>query len=196
MLKKITDTDKPSLIKKEIHNQLQSNNSLLSKINNNNKSTTNGHQSNNNINNNKTPQLFMISKELLKKVQIRSDGSSDNNTNNNNDIGKKSIETITSPKKLYSVLKPNIQDSITNSFILEDTSSLNRRHSLSPSDGPRRKHCNCTKSQCLKLYCDCFANGEFCQDCNCKECLNNLENEGERQKAIKICLERNPNAFK
>ncbi|XP_055916242.1 protein lin-54 homolog [Eupeodes corollae] len=60
----------------------------------------------------------------------------------------------------------------------------------------RRKHCNCTKSQCLKLYCDCFANGEFCQDCNCKDCLNNLENEDERQKAIRICLERNPNSFK
>lgn len=62
--------------------------------------------------------------------------------------------------------------------------------------GVRRKHCNCSKSQCLKLYCDCFANGEFCQDCTCKDCFNNLENEDERQRAIKSCLERNPNAFK
>lgn len=62
--------------------------------------------------------------------------------------------------------------------------------------GIRRKHCNCTKSQCLKLYCDCFANGEFCSNCNCKECFNTLEKEDERQKAIKICLERNPHAFK
>lgn len=62
--------------------------------------------------------------------------------------------------------------------------------------GVRRKHCNCSKSQCLKLYCDCFANGEFCQDCTCKDCFNNLENEDERQRAIKMCLERNPNAFK
>ncbi|KAK8373216.1 hypothetical protein O3P69_015544 [Scylla paramamosain] len=28
-----------------------------------------------------------------------------------------------------------------------------------------RKPCNCKKSQCLKLYCDCFANGEFCNNC-------------------------------
>lgn len=61
---------------------------------------------------------------------------------------------------------------------------------------PRRKHCNCTKSQCLKLYCDCFANGEFCKDCNCKDCFNNIDYEAERQNAIKICLERNPHAFK
>lgn len=65
------------------------------------------------------------------------------------------------------------------------------------SNGMRpRKPCNCTKSQCLKLYCDCFANGEFCYMCNCMNCYNNLENEDNRQRAIKTCLERNPNAFR
>ncbi|XP_057675669.1 protein lin-54 homolog [Corythoichthys intestinalis] len=59
-----------------------------------------------------------------------------------------------------------------------------------------RKPCNCTKSQCLKLYCDCFANGEFCSNCNCNNCFNNLEHETERSKAIKTCLDRNPEAFK
>ncbi|XP_076040564.1 protein lin-54 homolog isoform X2 [Oratosquilla oratoria] len=59
-----------------------------------------------------------------------------------------------------------------------------------------RKPCNCTKSQCLKLYCDCFANGEFCNNCNCSNCFNNLNHEEERQKAIKACLDRNPQAFR
>ncbi|NWQ65084.1 LIN54 protein, partial [Neopipo cinnamomea] len=59
-----------------------------------------------------------------------------------------------------------------------------------------RKPCNCTKSLCLKLYCDCFANGEFCNNCNCTNCYNNLDNENDRQKAIKACLDRNPEAFK
>ncbi|XP_034244525.1 protein lin-54 homolog [Thrips palmi] len=59
-----------------------------------------------------------------------------------------------------------------------------------------RKPCNCTKSQCLKLYCDCFANGEFCYQCNCNCCSNNLEHEEDRQRAIRSCLERNPNAFR
>uniref|UniRef100_T1IXQ6 CRC domain-containing protein n=1 Tax=Strigamia maritima TaxID=126957 RepID=T1IXQ6_STRMM len=66
-----------------------------------------------------------------------------------------------------------------------------------------RKPCNCTKSQCLKLcvllndeeYCDCFANGEFCNNCNCNNCYNNLDHEEERQKAIRACLDRNPLAF-
>ncbi|KRX22676.1 Protein lin-54 [Trichinella nelsoni] len=58
-----------------------------------------------------------------------------------------------------------------------------------------RRPCNCTKSQCLKLYCDCFANGEFCSNCHCTNCLNNLTNELDRSRAIKSCLERNPMAF-
>lgn len=37
-------------------------------------------------------------------------------------------------------------------------------------------------------YCDCFANGEFCNNCNCNNCFNNLEHETERLKAIKVCL--------
>lgn len=68
--------------------------------------------------------------------------------------------------------------------------------STSESISRPRKPCNCTKSQCLKLYCDCFANGEFCNNCNCNNCFNNLEHETERLKAIKTCLDRNPEAFK
>ncbi|XP_055495396.1 protein lin-54 homolog [Leucoraja erinacea] len=68
--------------------------------------------------------------------------------------------------------------------------------STSESGSRPRKPCNCTKSQCLKLYCDCFANGEFCNSCNCTNCFNNLDHEAERLKAIKACLDRNPEAFK
>ncbi|XP_042587913.1 protein lin-54 homolog [Cyprinus carpio] len=71
-------------------------------------------------------------------------------------------------------------------------------YSLSTSEATSRprKPCNCTRSQCLKLYCDCFANGEFCNNCNCVNCFNNLDHESERLKAIKSCLDRNPVAFK
>lgn len=44
-------------------------------------------------------------------------------------------------------------------------------------------------------YCDCFAQGSFCHDCNCVNCFNTLEHEEERNKAIKMVLERNPQAF-
>ncbi|CAF4687525.1 unnamed protein product [Rotaria socialis] len=60
----------------------------------------------------------------------------------------------------------------------------------------QRKPCNCTKSMCLKLYCDCFANGLNCQNCACLNCHNDTRHEEERTKAIATTLERNPNAFK
>ncbi|CRL07710.1 CLUMA_CG020663, isoform A [Clunio marinus] len=58
-----------------------------------------------------------------------------------------------------------------------------------------KRPCNCTKSQCLKFYCDCFAAGEYCSGCNCKDCLNEHDSE-ERERAVKMCMERNPFAFK
>ncbi|XP_061513972.1 protein lin-54 homolog isoform X1 [Anopheles gambiae] len=65
-----------------------------------------------------------------------------------------------------------------------------------PDEAYKKRPCNCTKSQCLKLYCDCFANGEYCYNCNCKDCFNTFDHDNERQKAIRSTLERNPNAFK
>ncbi|XP_064369509.1 tesmin [Dromaius novaehollandiae] len=44
-------------------------------------------------------------------------------------------------------------------------------------------------------YCDCFANSDFCNNCNCNNCYNNPLHETERFKAIKACLDRNPEAF-
>ncbi|EHB12710.1 Tesmin [Heterocephalus glaber] len=47
----------------------------------------------------------------------------------------------------------------------------------------------------LAGYCDCFASGDFCNNCHCNNCCNNLHHEIERFNAIKACLDRNPEAF-
>lgn len=41
--------------------------------------------------------------------------------------------------------------------------------------GSKRSPCNCKKSKCLKLYCECFAAELFCQGCNCTDCHNTDE---------------------
>ncbi|KAJ1438360.1 hypothetical protein B484DRAFT_324144, partial [Ochromonadaceae sp. CCMP2298] len=57
--------------------------------------------------------------------------------------------------------------------------------------------CNCKKSRCLKMYCDCFRLTLFCRDsCNCKDCSNMESKRAERDQAIKSIVERNPEAFK
>lgn len=46
---------------------------------------------------------------------------------------------------------------------------------LPPKDPP--KACNCEKSRCLKLYCECFSRNALCtKACNCRDCLNNSSN--------------------
>uniref|UniRef100_A0A096M1D1 CRC domain-containing protein n=1 Tax=Poecilia formosa TaxID=48698 RepID=A0A096M1D1_POEFO len=45
-------------------------------------------------------------------------------------------------------------------------------------------------------YCECFANGVMCSNCDCSNCHNNEEHELKRREAIKAAMLRNPNAFK
>ncbi|CAL5361347.1 unnamed protein product [Camellia sinensis] len=59
-----------------------------------------------------------------------------------------------------------------------------------------QKRCKCKQSRCLKLYCECFASGTYCNGCSCINCQNNVENEAAREIAMESTLERNPNAFK
>ncbi|KAG0553744.1 hypothetical protein M758_12G036500 [Ceratodon purpureus] len=72
------------------------------------------------------------------------------------------------------------------------------RSALEGKEGtPKKcKQCNCKNSRCLKLYCECFASGTYCDGCNCVNCCNNSEHEVVRQEAVEATLERNPNAFR
>lgn len=72
------------------------------------------------------------------------------------------------------------------------------RSSFESKEGtPKKcKQCNCKNSRCLKLYCECFASGTYCDGCNCVNCCNNVENEAFRKEAVEATLERNPNAFR
>ena len=59
--------------------------------------------------------------------------------------------------------------------------------------------CRCTKTRCLKLYCDCFQAGQVCNDnCECTKCKNTPAESGPngiRTRMIKEILKRRPNAF-
>ncbi|XP_075508301.1 protein tesmin/TSO1-like CXC 5 isoform X3 [Primulina tabacum] len=59
----------------------------------------------------------------------------------------------------------------------------------------KQKHCNCKNSRCLKMYCECFTSGIYCDGCSCIGCHNKIEYEANRKASIYAILERNPNAF-
>eukprot|EP00605_Chrysophyceae_sp_TOSAG23-4_P002356 GSChrysophyteH1.ASY1.ANO1.2604.1 assembled CDS len=56
--------------------------------------------------------------------------------------------------------------------------------------------CNCKKSRCLKLYCECFHALKFCnQNCKCYDCENRMGNDSVRNVVINQIKERDPHAF-
>nr|GEY81278.1 hypothetical protein [Tanacetum cinerariifolium] len=58
------------------------------------------------------------------------------------------------------------------------------------------KHCTCKKSKCLKLYCECFSAGLYCDEsCTCQECFNRTDYEDTVDEARQQIVSRNPHAF-
>ena len=58
------------------------------------------------------------------------------------------------------------------------------------------KKCTCSKSKCLKLYCECFAAGLVCGiDCGCKDCCNTEDNTDLIKSAKADIMKRDPKAF-
>jgi hypothetical protein len=55
--------------------------------------------------------------------------------------------------------------------------------------------CNCKKSRCLKLYCECFHALKFCSNCKCFDCENRVGNEDVRNSVINTIRDRDPHAF-
>ena len=65
---------------------------------------------------------------------------------------------------------------------------------ISSSEKPLSR-CTCKNSNCLKFYCECFANGRFCENCVCTNCKNTQENKELRSEKYNIIISRNPKAI-
>ena len=60
------------------------------------------------------------------------------------------------------------------------------------------KPCNCKKSRCLKMYCECFARGAVCGvECNCYDCCNTSDPSHEhlRKEAVQVTISKDSTAF-
>ncbi|KAI3792040.1 hypothetical protein L2E82_05909 [Cichorium intybus] len=56
--------------------------------------------------------------------------------------------------------------------------------------------CNCKKSKCVQLYCDCFGASFYCgEDCSCENCLNRNDYEDTVELARRKRKLRDPYAF-
>ncbi|XP_038984645.1 uncharacterized protein LOC103708783 isoform X2 [Phoenix dactylifera] len=91
-------------------------------------------------------------------------------------------------------IKRPLPDGASKTLDSTQISPRKRRKKAPENDGHRR--CNCKRSKCLKLYCDCFAAGTFCTEaCACQECFNRSEHEDTVRETRQQIESRNPLAF-
>ena len=141
----------------------------------------------------KIPQGFSVWNDLKKHLSLAHNIMDDKQTDgvkivDESEKTNKSEEIMVKEEPREEILQNT--PSMSQTMIVDDIATV-----LQDPITKYRKPCTCTKSKCLKLYCECFANSEFCNGCNCKGCFNNPDYDETRQKAIRQCLERNPDAF-
>ncbi|CAG7898553.1 unnamed protein product [Brassica rapa] len=144
-------------------------------------------------------------------TQLDFTGGSDEHYSESHTVVTPSVTppVTTTPSRLHPVARPALPvvTSQSQSQILNAPISLPKppespesraRPIVEGRDGTpqKKKHCNCKLSRCLKLYCECFAAGTYCDGCNCLNCFNNVDNEPARRDAVEATLDRNPNAFR
>jgi len=104
-----------------------------------------------------------------------------------------------------SIIVNNIPESIDSSFIHtsesiktpeENNNNIEQQETPKKHNSKEQSACNCKKSRCLKLYCECFLTQRFCgPNCSCFDCLNQEKFAEKRQKFIDQVKEKNPLAF-
>ncbi|QDZ17601.1 Tesmin/TSO1-like CXC domain-containing protein [Chloropicon primus] len=104
--------------------------------------------------------------------------------------GEALLEGESPPTKVVSPVTPGTTASGTQGAASKSSNSKRRRSSCA---GER---CNCKKSKCLKLYCECFAGGRFCSgECLCKDCGNTPSNKKVVDETRRSIQSRDPLAF-
>ncbi len=128
------------------------------------------------------------------KPYININNNINNNIENDNQISKKYSNE--SDDKINMNINMNINNNIYHFSLGEK--NINEKQMIKYEEERKKKKyiCNCKKSECLKLYCDCFANGEKCIGCNCQNCSNKIGNEIIIKKTYDEVVERNPISMK
>ena len=132
-----------------------------------------------------------------------------NNENNQNMIymkyNSKNSENENKIKKKYSDLENNkinmninmnVNNNIYHFCLGENPIEAISEQKIQEEKSKKKFSCRCQKSECLKLYCECFANGEKCIGCNCRNCYNVIGNELVIKKIYDEVVTKNPISMK
>ncbi|XP_021277538.1 protein tesmin/TSO1-like CXC 4 [Herrania umbratica] len=106
------------------------------------------------------------------------------------------MESIECHTTLHRKMEISSEHGDGNEMFNQHSPKKKRKKSSNSTDGEGCKRCNCKKTKCLKLYCDCFAAGIYCADpCSCQGCFNRPEYEDTVLETRQQIESRNPLAF-
>lgn len=90
----------------------------------------------------------------------------------------------------------DFKQSILIQVVKKQRTKLAARDTTKTKKKKEKSCCKCSKSMCLKLYCQCFAAGKECQgECSCDNCHNSEKFKELKELVIIDTKEKNPEAF-
>jgi len=117
--------------------------------------------------------------------------NSNSKSNHNNNI-KKEASKINFSNFFEKEDNKKMKNVVINSLLRSKNTDINQGSLTKEST---KIKCNCKKTKCLKLYCECFSSLGFCDGCNCEGCMN-TEGNAERERIVQLIKSKKNNAFK
>ena len=168
-------------------------------------SPTNGYIPYNNLNKYNFYYPNLISNPNSPRLTSFPSINNENNNMNHINYGNKNSESENqilrknsnlNNNKINMNINMNVNNNIYHYHLGENTIDSISEQKIVEEKNKKKFFCNCKKSECLKLYCDCFANGEKCIGCNCRNCSNKIGNELAIKKIYDEVVGKNPIAMK
>lgn len=99
-------------------------------------------------------------------------------------IDKPLVERLSDEKRAFE--NETIREETKENLVKKPSSPIEQKEKNEINSHVSDFLCNCKKSKCLKLYCECFAKGKLCNPlCNCLDCSNKKEDCEKRKLALR-----------
>ena len=122
------------------------------------------------------PNSFMLNSLVNENEEFYKEKKEENKNNNNNNKTKdlfnqsqkseekNNSEKSSSPEKSSS---NSNNDNINNKININNITNTGTKFFTNHNYGYK---CSCSKTKCNRKYCECYNSGNYCVDCNCKDC--------------------------
>ena len=163
-------------------------------LNQNNENIINSSQNNNDDEKSDNNQLIRpvpITAKLIKKPRSDLTTIANSSINLQNINQDPNIPIIYPQVQLYGIPQSSLEDNNQYGYFSSKSfeftpKSENIDYSFQKDNKPC---CSCTKTKCIKKYCECFANNRLCKDCLCHDCMNNFNYMNKDNNNIKYISE-------